>query len=104
MRIVRLATALVLAASLASCATALSPVNGSWYTSTKGGAGAGADGAGTKKGKACATSILGAIGTGDASVTAAARNGGITKVGFVDYSAFSILGLYAEHCTLVSGS
>jgi len=104
MRMIRLSAALILAASLSSCATALSPVQGVWYTSAKGGMGAGADAAGAKRGKACASSILGLIATGDASVTAAAKQGGINKVGFVDYSAFSVLGLYAEHCILVSGS
>jgi hypothetical protein len=103
MRIIRLSAALLLAASLVSCATAQAPVSGLWYTSAKGPTTVGNDTAGAKNGKACATSILGIIASGDASIASAAKAGGITKVGYVDYSAFSILGLYAEFCTLVRG-
>ncbi len=105
MRMIRLSAALFLAASLVSCATAQSPVNGAWYTSTQGATGMGNDaGQATKTGKACASSILGIIATGDASIKSAAKKGGIAKVSTVDYSAFSILGFYAESCTIVSGS
>lgn len=104
MRMIRLSAALLLAASLVGCAMAQSPVTGLWYTSAKGPTTVGNDAAGAKRGKACASSILGAIATGDASVAAAAKAGGITKVGFVDYSTFSVLGFYAEFCTHVSGS
>lgn len=58
----------------------------------------------TKRGEACASSILGAIATGDASIEEAKRDGGITQVAFVDHDQFSILGLYATSCTIVHGS
>lgn len=58
----------------------------------------------TKRGEACASSILGAIATGDASIEEAKRAGGITQVAFVDHDQFSILGLYATSCTIVHGS
>jgi hypothetical protein len=58
---------------------------------------------GTKTGEACASSILGFIGTGDASVSAAKQAGGITQVAHVDHDVFSILGLYAKSCTVVVG-
>lgn len=60
-------------------------------------------GAITKKGEACAASILGIITTGDASAAAAAKKGGITKVAVVDADYSNILGLYATHCTVVHG-
>ena len=101
---IRLSAALLLAASLVGCATVQSPAPGFWYTSAKGPKSVEVDTGGAKRGKACASSILGAIATGDASLAAAAKAGGITKVGFVDYSAFSVLGFYAEFCTHVTGS
>lgn len=58
---------------------------------------------GSKSGKACATSILGWISTGDASVTAAAANGGITKVSSIDRDVENILSVYATYCTVVHG-
>jgi hypothetical protein len=58
---------------------------------------------GSKEGRACATSILGWVGTGDASINAAAANGGISNVRSVDREATNILGLYATYCTVVHG-
>ena len=58
----------------------------------------------TKTGKACATSILAMIATGDASLETAKANGGITQVAAVDHSAKNILGIWGEYCTIVKGS
>jgi hypothetical protein len=60
-------------------------------------------GAGTKTGQACASSILGVIALGDASISSAKAAGGITQVAHVDHDIFSILGLYATSCTTVVG-
>lgn len=57
----------------------------------------------SKRGEACASSILGLVTTGDASVATAAKNGGINKVGVVDQQYTSILGLYAKYCVVVTG-
>jgi hypothetical protein len=60
---------------------------------------------GAKKGESCASSILGLIATGDASVDSAARNGGISQVGTVSYKYTSILGaLYVQVCAVVTGN
>jgi hypothetical protein len=56
-----------------------------------------------KIGEACASSILGWIAQGDASIEAAKKAGGITQVAYVDHDQFSILGVYATTCTLVHG-
>ena len=56
-----------------------------------------------KKGEACATSILGLVATGDASLSAAASDGKITQITAVDYHATNILGLYGKFCTIVRG-
>ena len=55
-----------------------------------------------KKGEAIATSIV-FLGQGDASISAAMDDAGITKVHHVDNETFSILGLYATYKTIVYG-
>jgi len=57
----------------------------------------------SKVGVSKATSILGLVATGDASIKAAAANGGIKTVKYVDYDAKNILGLYGEYTTTVYG-
>jgi len=59
---------------------------------------------GRKTGEACATSILGLITTGDATIRAAADAGGVRDISAVDASIMNVLGIYAKHCTLVSGT
>jgi hypothetical protein len=56
-----------------------------------------------KTGEACISSILGAIATGDASIEAAKKAGGITTVTYVDHEQFGVLGVYATSCTIVHG-
>ena len=58
---------------------------------------------GTRSGRACATSILGWFASGDASIAAAAANGGITRVSHVDRESTNLLGIHATYCTLVYG-
>jgi len=77
-------------------------VNGLIYSGYKMGGNVGS-GQGTKTGEACASSILGLIAVGDASLTAAKTAGGITQVAHVDHDDFGILGLYASSCTIVVG-
>ncbi len=56
-----------------------------------------------KVGSATATSILGIVATGDASIEAAARNGGITRIHHVDHHTKNIVLLYSEFTTVVYG-
>jgi hypothetical protein len=59
---------------------------------------------GAKEGEACAMVILGLVGIGDASITAAKNAGGIKTVSHVDQNNLSILGyIYANTCTRVTG-
>ena len=60
-------------------------------------------GTGTKTGKACAMSILELVALGDASISAAKKEGGITQVAHVDYDVMNILGVYGTVCTVVVG-
>lgn len=80
------------------------PVTGLIYLDTQQGESVASNDVGTKRGEACATSILGWVATGDASVASAAKAGGITKISHVDSTASDILLVYAEYCTVVYGS
>jgi hypothetical protein len=56
---------------------------------------------GTKVGVSKCQSILGLVATGDASIEAAKKNGGITKIVHVDWKAKNILGIIGEYeCTV----
>ena len=56
-----------------------------------------------KVGKAQAMSILGWIGLGDASISTAMADGGLTKVHHVDMDTFNVLGIYATYTVKVYG-
>lgn len=57
-----------------------------------------------KTGEASARAILGLIATGDASISAAMKNGAISKVHHVDQKVNSVLfGLYLSTTTVVTG-
>jgi hypothetical protein len=58
---------------------------------------------GTKEGKSCATSVLALVASGDASIEAAARAGGITNVTSVDHHSKWTL-IFGEFCTIVRGT
>jgi TRL (tRNA-associated locus)-like protein len=78
--------------------------NGAFYTEIKLPIGAGAgDVKYSKIGIAKASSVLGLVATGDASVQAAMQDGGIREIKYVDYEAKSILGLFGEYTTTVYG-
>ena len=77
---------------------------GTTFNETRYGNIATAETATTKEGKACGSSILGWVATGDASIAAAKANGGITKVTSVDHYAKNVLGIFGEWCTIVKGS
>jgi len=55
-----------------------------------------------KIGRAEAWGIL-VFATGDASISAAMRNGGITQIHHVDHETSSFLGVYAKYITIVYG-
>jgi hypothetical protein len=96
---------LALGVSASGCAIATGgngAVAGGIYSGYKMGGVVGT-GPGTKMGQACASSILGLIGTGDASISAAKRAGSISTVAYVDHDVMSILGIYGTSCTVVYG-
>jgi hypothetical protein len=76
---------------------------GTLYTGAQTTSDVSANNLGAKRGESCAMSILGLVTTGDASVTTAAKAGGITKVSHVDHETTNIIGVYAKFCTQVVG-
>ncbi len=57
----------------------------------------------SKVGTAEATSILGLVATGDASIDAAAKKAGISRISHVDFQTYSILGIFAKYTVYVYG-
>ncbi|MBN2506081.1 MAG: TRL-like protein family [Verrucomicrobia bacterium] len=57
----------------------------------------------TKSGSASASSILGIVATGDASIQAAAASAGITKIHHVDQKIERILFFWAKYTVTVYG-
>jgi hypothetical protein len=90
------------AAALSACAIASGPTTGFLYRDTANGELV-LPGSGSKTGKACQKSYLGAVATGDSSIETAKKAGGITKVSTVDSTSKNFL-VYAEYCTVVWGS
>lgn len=98
-------TVLLCAAYLTGCAAhSVSPVTGLLYTEVSAPF-AVADGSttGMKVGKSTAKSILGLIARGDASISAAAKDGGITTIHYVDYESKNTLGIIATFTVIVYG-
>ena len=89
------------------CAVVPSPLPGLLYTEIKAPIGhlqAPLDATShSKVGTATAKTYLGAIATGDASIEAAMKNGGIRKIHHVDFQSKSIFIFYGEFTTTVYG-
>ncbi len=93
----------VSAISLSSCQPVASPLIGNFYNDVKFGNFATSISGATKEGKACASTILALFASGDASIEAAKQQGGITEISYIDHTSKSILGVWAEFCTIVKG-
>ena len=104
MRVQKKLVLLLLVAFLFSgCATSYHPLVGGIYTDNKGPLLVTESTGGSKEGIATSKSILGFC-TGDSSIGAAAKNGGISKIMAIDTDITSVLfGLYVEYTTIVRG-
>ncbi len=60
--------------------------------------------AGRKRGRACSENFLGLVTQGDATISAAMKDGAIFQVSSVDHHYKSILGMYGKLCTIVTGN
>lgn len=87
-----------------SCAMISTPAGvGVLYTSVTSGDAVTSNNIGKKAGQSSASNILGLVATGDASITAAAKNAGIKKISHVDSKKTSILGIFGTYTTIVYG-
>lgn len=94
---------ILIAGFMSSCAFVSAPVMGTLYTDVKAPLAVTSNAGSTKVGTAKMQSILGIVATGDASIEAAAKSAGITKIHHVDYEANSILGIVASFTVVVYG-
>lgn len=96
---------LLLAVALGGCATAMSPVNGSLYSNISGPLLATDNPEKPSKiGRASMRTIMGVYAVGDASIDAAAKNAGITRIHHVDYETESVFGIVADFTVVVYGN
>lgn len=102
-KIKMIALSLSAVALMSSCAMVNVPVRGALYTSVKAPVAVTSNSGAAKVGTSSATSILGIVATGDASIDAAAKSAGITKIHHVDAEGMSVLGLYAKYTIYVYG-
>lgn len=100
---IKLFAAVVTVLALSGCGGSPFPLMGLVYIEGKAPYHAVEGATGNKTGKACATSVLGLVATGDASIATAMKDGGLSTVTAVDYSSKHILGIWAEFCTMVTG-
>jgi hypothetical protein len=87
---------------LSGCTAAHGPAVAPLTINMKGPVSAGPAMTSPKVGRAEAWGIL-LFATGDASIEAAANNGGIKRIHHVDQETFNILWLYARYTTIVHG-
>jgi len=98
----RLTLAIVCASFLTGCSIGHAPVTALITLEEKGPVAMGTAAGASKVGRAEAWGIL-VFATGDASISAAMRNGGITRIHHVDHETSSFLGVYAKYTTIVYG-
>lgn len=94
--------AVAIAGILSGCASGPSPVSVGLITDVKGPVMA-TGMTGDRSGEACATTMLGLINKGDASIEAAKAAGGISVVASVDYTTKGFYPFVGKTCTIVTG-
>ena len=58
---------------------------------------------GSKRGEASSTSLFCMYASGDCSIATAAQNGGLKKIGHVDYEYVNIIGVWQKATVIVYG-
>jgi len=90
-------------ALLGGCAAGYTPVSVGLITDVKGPIVATAHQGTSKTGTACASTIIGLVNSGDASIAAAKANGGIDQVSTVDFHTKGFYPFFGKTCTIVKG-
>ncbi|MFR9651801.1 MAG: TRL-like family protein [Rikenellaceae bacterium] len=98
-----LASMAFVAAVVTSCASVKTPLGGAFYMNVKDGLAVTSNTGSSKVGTATAKGYVGLYAAGDASIEAAAKNGGITTIHHVDYHSTSLLGIINTYTTVVYG-
>lgn len=80
------------------------PISGALYSDVQGPVAATNAPKGSMHGQSCASSYLGLIALGDASISAAAKAANVTQISHVEQSYTNILMFYAQYCTIVYGN
>jgi len=88
---------------LSSCGFVADGPFGWVYTDSKVPLAIGPSPTGSKLGKACIHSFLGAIAVGDAGIEAAMKEANITNIHTINKDNLSIFGTYTRQCTLITG-
>jgi hypothetical protein len=102
-KIKMLVSASIVTLMFSSCAMVKSPLSGAIYTGVKAPVAVTSNSNSTKVGTSSATSILGWFAYGDASIDAAAKSAGISKIHHVDEQSTSVLGIFASYKVFVYG-
>ena len=102
MKLLLCALAVVGLVALSGCVMAHGPVTAGITVDVKGPVAMGDAKGGTKVGISHAEGII-LFGFGDASISAAMKSGGITRVCHVDNETMNILGIYCKYQTIVYG-
>jgi hypothetical protein len=100
--VTRSAAVLCSAALLTGCVMGHGPVTAGLTFDLRGPVAMGNAAGQSKRGRAEAVGIL-IFASGDASISAAMKAGGITRVHHVDHETTNILGVYAKYVTIVYG-
>lgn len=95
--------AIAFAAMMFTGCAVKAPIAGFAYTNIKDGLAVTANAGSSKVGTATAKGYVGIVALGDASIQAAAKEAGISRIHHVDYESKSILGLYNVYTVIVYG-
>jgi len=99
---IRVIAVVAIAVGMQSCIATQAGVGGI-YTDVKQGETATSNIRGSKVGTSKACSYVGLVAIGDASIDAAAKDGGITRISHVDSHKKSFLGIITSTTTIVYG-
>ncbi len=95
--------AFIAAALLLSSCAVKSPVAGWAYTNISDGMAVTGNAGSSKVGTAQVKGYVGTVALGDASIRAACRDAGITRIHHVDYKSLSYVGIYNVYTVIVYG-
>ncbi len=88
---------------LVGCQTVKTPAMGVLFTDVSAHEGATSNSGSSRSGSASCVTWFGLVAQGDASIDAAAKSAGISKIHHVDYHSKNVLGIYGKYTVTVYG-